>query len=130
MLRFLTVVVIALVGGVAANWVRQRISRHRPEGAIRLPGRRWQHGRLMVTPGVIGFESYRWQVRLQSGENRSIRVTGVDDWSGRPPSRREWWSINPDVRIIQLSTTDGVVEFAALPHRLAIVRTELHIDRG
>lgn len=83
-----------------------------------------------MTPSVIGFECYRWQVRLRSGENRSMRVTGVDDWSGRRPSRREWWSINPKVRIVELSTTDGVVEFAALPYRLAIVRTELHIDRN
>ena len=102
--------------------------RHGPEGAIRQPGHRWQHGRLTVTPGVIGFEFYRWQVRLRSGEHRSIRVTGVDDWSGRQPSWREWWSINRNVRIVELSTTDGVVEFAALPHRLAVVRTELRID--
>lgn len=128
MQQFLLTVAVALVVGFAADWVRIRLTRTRPEGAIRHTGHKWQHGRFEVTPGIITFEPYRWHVRLRSGNKRNILVIKVDDWSGQAPSRREWWSINNSVQIIELTTPDGVVQFAALPNMLKTVRSDLQVN--
>jgi len=129
--QFVFLVAGALIVGLAAHWIRTRATpANRLEGAIRRPGHRWQHGRLTVTPGVIAFESYRWQVRLRSGERRNLHVVRVDDWSGRRPSPHQFWSLNPSASIIELTTIDGAVAFAALPCRLRLVRTKLQVDKG
>ena len=88
--------------------------------------KKWRHGRITVTQGHFTFQPYLWQVRIPRGEPVELEVETMSEDSGRRPSLRQLWTINQQLRIIEIETSMGQFEIAGLPSHLTELRERLH----
>jgi len=79
-----------------------------------------------VTQGHFTFQPYLWQVRIPRGEPVELEVETMSEDSGRRPSLRQLWTINQQLRIIEIETSMGQFEIAGLPSHLTELRERLH----
>lgn len=117
----LLLAVIALVAGVALG---DRLVGDDIEVAYREPGKKWHHGRVDVTPGRMSLRKYRWQVRIPTGAPIIFDIIDVGSEERRPKAA-QWWSLNPQLRIVDVQTEQGPLELGAAPSHLKELRQRL-----
>lgn len=116
----------ALVGALIGARVARRLVGDRIEVALRDSGEtKWRHGRLSLSPDHVSFQPYALQMRIPKGDPIEMRVTRLGDDTGRRPSRKQIWTVNPQLHIVDMATDTGAKELAALPSRLAELRSRL-----
>lgn len=99
----------------------------RIEVGMRASGtKKWRHGRITVTPGHFTFQPYLWQVRIPRGEPVQLEVENMSEDSGRRPSLKQLWSVNPQLHIVEIESSMGRFEIAGLPSHLTELRERLH----
>ncbi|MCZ2404812.1 hypothetical protein IV498_16930 [Paenarthrobacter sp. Z7-10] len=129
----LVLVVIVLVFAVPAVLIGQRMGNRltgdRVEVALRRPNGGWQHGRVTVSRAHLSFQPYRWQIRIPHGRPIELQVSELGEDTGRRPPLRQIWSINPQLRIIDVATDQGPKELAALPSQIKELRDRLTDSR-
>jgi hypothetical protein len=122
-------VAVALVVAIGATVVGLAIGRHmvgdRIEVAMREEGGKWRHGRITVTPGHLSFEPYFWQVRIPHRSPVEIDVDRLSEDTGRHPPWNQMWSINPQLHIVEVASSEQVRELAALPSHVKELRERL-----
>ncbi|NYJ75625.1 hypothetical protein [Allobranchiibius huperziae] len=126
--EILKVAITALIGSALSALLAPLLRRMRwtrLEAALRFPGQRWQHGQLTVGPGVLRFQPYRGQFRLRQGSTHDLHVLSFSRAPHRSPGRRTIWSLNPRTQIVDLSTTNGQLELAAVPRTLRLIMDQL-----
>lgn len=120
------VVLVLTVGASAVGLlVGQRLVGDRIEGALREPGGKWRHGRIVVDGTDVIFESYRLQMRIPSGQKERLNNATLGPDTGQRPSLRKLWTVNPQLHIVTLNSTQGHFEFGALPSRINLFRERL-----
>lgn len=124
-LAIMVVVVVWVAAAVVGVIVGRSIAGRHVEVALRRPGQKWAHGRLTFAAGAFTFERYRFQMRIPSGDKTTYRIHGVGEDSGRRPSLKNVWTINPQLHIIELETDRGPLELGALPYRIPDIRERL-----
>ena len=97
----------------------------RIELAFREGGGRWRHGRITLEDGRATLQPYWWQVRIPAGDPMPLDIRELGEDTGRTPPPRRWWSLNPQLRIVDMQTDRGAFEIAALPSHLAEFRERL-----
>jgi hypothetical protein len=119
-------VAIAAVGIVAGLLLGRRIFGQRLELALRPAGETtWKHGRIDASPGHMRFRPYRWQVRLFSGEPVDFVVHEVGLDTGRRPSKKQLWSVNPSLHVIEAETDQGTLELGLQSHQVDDIRARI-----
>ncbi|MGY1752895.1 hypothetical protein [Blastococcus sp. SYSU D01042] len=118
----LLVAVGGVVGAVVAVVVTRRaVGGGAAEAALRVVdgvqeplSARWRHGvvlpsrgHLRMRPGGPG------GVRIPRGRPFEVPVLSVHGGPRRRPSRREFWSINPRLDVVRITTPTATVELAA-----------------
>ena len=107
----------ALIGRViasrheSANQIECALRRDQPDEAIT---GRWLHGLATLSSGQIAFQprgslGFRWN----GGAPFVIPVLSAPAVTGRRPSLRQAWYINPRLQIVVMKTATGPVELAA-----------------
>lgn len=117
-------VIGALVGIGVALIVAKRLVGESIEIAVRGPGDKWHHARADVSPGQMHLQKYWWQLRIPTGESTTLQVEDVGS-DERKPKPSQWWSLNPQIRIVDLTTDQGVFQIGGLPSHLAELRERL-----
>lgn len=121
----IAVVLLLAVGGISAGLLLgKKLVGDRIELAYRAPGEKWRHGRADLSPGVMRLQKYWWQLRIPTGDPLTLEVESVAR-EERKPSPRQWWTMNPQLRITDMHTDRGTYEIGALPRHLAEVRDRL-----
>lgn len=119
------VLLILTVGGIAVGFfIGNKLVGDRVELAYRAPADKWRHGRAEIQPGVVKLQRYWWQIRIPVGDPITLDVESIGQ-EERKPRARQWWSMNPQLRIVTMATAQGVYEIGALPSHLAEVRDRL-----
>ncbi|BDZ46801.1 hypothetical protein [Naasia aerilata] len=123
----LAVVLVIMVLAIAAGLLLgKRLVGDRIEVAVRSSGDKWHHARLTdIGDGRLRLERYFWQVRIPTGKKLELHVLSLGEDSGRHPRPRQWWSLNPQLTIVDLETDQGTFELAALPSHLRELRERL-----
>lgn len=123
----LAVTVPIMIAGILVGlYLGRRLVGDRIELAFRRPGEKWRHARVDVAEGRVRLQPYLWQVRVANGDPLEMAVERLDLADARKPPFRSWWSLNPQLRIVDLDTDRGRYEIAALPSHLAELRERLH----
>lgn len=117
-------VVLAAIGGGIGMLVGNRLVGESIELAVRAPGDKWRHARADVSPGRMRLQKYRWQLRIPAGEPMDLDVDHVGS-EERKPKPSQWWSMNPQIRIVDVQTPQGTFEMGALPSHLSELRQRL-----
>jgi hypothetical protein len=118
--------VLALGSTLVGLLIGRRAFGQRLELALRPAGEtRWQHGRVEATPGRLEFTPYRWQVRFISGSPTQYEVVAVGDDTGRRPSKKQLWSVNPALHVIEVETDRGTLQLGLQGHQVDDVRHRL-----
>ena len=122
-------VIVVAVGSIAlGQLIGRTVVGDRFEVAIRTPGEKWRHGRLTVSPGHLSFQQYRWQLRIPRGAPLEWDIVSLGEDTGRRPSLKQVFSINPQLRIVDLVTQHGTEELAILPAQLDELRERLNAE--
>ena len=120
----------ALVVAVGATFlgllVGRRVFGQRLEVALRVAGESaWQHGRLEARPGCFEFIPYKWQIRFVSGPATLYQVRAVGEDTGQRPSKKQLWSVNPALHVVDVETERGGVQLGLQAHQVAEIRQRI-----
>lgn len=113
------VVVVGLLLGRTIFGKRLEIAL-RPTGATK-----WQHGHVEASPGHMRFRRYKWQLRFVSGDPVDFVVDEVGADSGARPSKKQMWSVNPTLHVIEVKTDQGTLELGVQAHQVDDLRSQL-----
>ncbi len=102
-----------------------RLVGDRLELAVKPVGGKWGHARFDVDPGIVHMQPYLWQIRIPKGDRVSLHVDELGEDTGRRPHWRQWWSLNPQLHIVDLRTDRGHYELAGIPAHLEELRDRL-----
>jgi hypothetical protein len=118
--------IIAVVAVVVGLLLGRRIFGQRLEIALRTAGeKKWQHGRVEASPGRLRFRRYKWQLRFISGEPVDFLVDEVGADSGARPSKKQMWSVNPSLHVIEVKTDRGTLQLGVQSHQVNDVLSQL-----
>jgi len=118
--------VLAVGATLIGLLVGRRVFGQRLEVALRPAGAsKWQHGRLEVTPGYFEFTPYKWQVRFLSGPATQYQVRAVGEDTGQRPSKKQLWSVNPALHVIDVETERGALQLGLQGHQVEEVRQRM-----
>lgn len=118
--------VLALGATFVGLLIGRRVFGQRLELALRPAGEtRWQHGRVDAAPGRLVFTPYKWQVRFISGSPTQYEVLAVGEDTGRRPSKKQLWSVNPALHVVEVETDRGTLQLGLQGHQVDDVRQRL-----
>jgi len=118
--------VIAVVAAAAGLLLGRKIFGQRLELALRPAAEtKWRHGWAEASPGRLRFHRYKWQVRFVSGDPVDFIVHTVGSDSGERPSKKQLWSVNPSLHIIDIDTDQGPLQLGLQAHQVDTIRTQL-----
>lgn len=127
---FLIGISFGLVIAVAATAVGLLLGRkvfgQRLELALRpATETKWRHGWVEASPGHLRFHRYKWQIRFVSGDPVDFAVHAVGLDSGKRPSKKQLWSVNPSLHVIDIDTDQGPLQLGLQAHQVETTRTQL-----
>jgi len=118
--------VIAVAAILVGLLLGRKIFGKRLEIALRPAGEtKWQHGRVEASPGQMHFRRYKWQLRFVSGDPVDFVVDEVGADSGARPSKKQMWSVNPSLHVIEVKTDRGTVQLGVQTHQVDDLRSQL-----
>lgn len=119
-------ILIAVFAAVIGLVVGRRVFGQRLEIALRTAGQtKWQHGRVEASPGHLRFRRYKWQLRFASGDPVDYSVRGVGHDTGQRPSKKQIWSVNPSLHVIEVETDRGTLQLGVQAHQVDNLRGQL-----
>jgi len=119
------VLVVGLGASVTGVLIGRRVYAGHLELALREPGRRWRHGRIVVDPAGARFEHYLWQLRVPDGEWSALPGARIVADAGRRTGMGSLLSVNPFLHIVELETETGRFEVAATSSGVTELRRRL-----
>ena len=118
--------VIAVAAILVGLLLGRKIFGKRLEIALRPAGEtKWQHGRVEASPGQMHFRRYKWQLRFVSGDPVDFVVDEVGADSGARPSKKQMWSVNPSLHVIEVKTDRGTFQLGIQSHQVDDLRSQL-----
>lgn len=117
---------IALAAAVVGLLLGRKVFGQRLELALRSAAdKKWRHGWIEASPGFMRFHRYKWQIRFISSKpvDYIVHEVGVD--SGQHPSKKQMWSVNPSLHVIEIDTDQGVLQLGLQAHQVDDVLTQL-----
>lgn len=118
--------VIAVAAVVVGLLLGRTIFGKRLEIALRPTGAtKWQHGHVEASPGHMRFRRYTWQLRFVSGDPVDFVVDEVGADSGARPSKKQMWSVNPTLHVIEVKTDQGTLQLGVQAHQVDDLRSQL-----
>lgn len=118
--------VIAVAAVVVGLLLGHTIFGKRLEIALRPTGAtKWQHGHVEASPGHMRFRRYKWQLRFVSGDPVDFVVDEVGADSGTRPSKKQMWSVNPTLHVIEVKTDQGTLQLGVQAHQVDDLRSQL-----
>jgi len=118
-----TLVIFVPLFFLARSFGDRVLVKDRIEVGMRATGtKKWRHGRITVTQGHFTFQPYLWQVRIPKGEPVELDVENMTEDTGRRPSMKQLWSVNPLLHVVEIDTSKGRFEIAGLPTHLKELR--------
>lgn len=118
--------VIALAAVVVGLLLGRKIFGKRLEIALRPTGEtKWQHGQVEASPGDMLFRRHKWQLRFVSGDPVDFVVAEVGADSGARPSKKQMWSVNPTLHVIEVKTDQGTLQLGVQAHQVDDLRSQL-----
>ena len=118
--------VIAVAAILVGLLLGRKIFGKRLEIALRPAGEtKWQHGRVEASLGQMHFRRYKWQLRFVSGDPVDFVVDEVGADSGARPSKKQMWSVNPSLHVIEVKTDRGTVQLGVQAHQVDDLRSQL-----
>ena len=118
--------VIAVAAVVVGLLLGRKIFGKRLEIALRPMGEtKWQHGRVDASSGMMRFRRYKWQLRFVSGDPVEFVVDEVGVDSGKRPLKKQMWSVNPSLHVIEIETDRGTLELGVQAHQVNDLRSQL-----
>lgn len=112
---------LALVIGLV---IAKRLVGDHLEVAYRAGDDKWRHGRLDAARGRLVLQPYWWQLRIPTGDPIVLEVADIGR-DERKPKPSQWWSLNPQLRIIDVTTDKGEFEIGGLPSHLTELRQRI-----
>ncbi|WP_314100606.1 hypothetical protein [uncultured Frigoribacterium sp.] len=86
---------------------------------------KWRHGWVEASPGHLRFHRYKWQIRFVSSDPVDFAVQAVGLDSGKRPSKKQLWSVNPSLHVIDIDTDQGPLRLGLQSHQVDTIRTQL-----
>lgn len=118
--------VIAVAAILVGLLLGRKIFGKRLEIALRPAGEtKWQHGRVEASAGQMRFRRYKWQLRFVSGDPVDFVVDEVGADSGARPSKKQMWSVNPSLHVIEVKTDRGTFQLGIQSHQVDDLRSQL-----
>jgi hypothetical protein len=71
------------------------------------------------------FRRYKWQLRFISGKPVDFLVDEVGADSGARPSKKQMWSVNPSLHVIEVKTDRGTLQLGVQSHQVNDVLSQL-----
>jgi hypothetical protein len=118
--------VLAVGATLVGLLLGRRVFGQRLEVALRPAGEsKWRHGRLDARPGYFEFTPYKWQLRFVSGPTTQYQVHAVGEDTGQRPSKKQLWSVNPALHIVDVQTGRGALQLGLQAHQVEEVRQRI-----
>lgn len=118
--------VIAVAAAAAGLLLGRKVFGQRLELALRPAAEtKWRHGWVEAWPGHLRFHRYKWQIRFVSADPIDFAVHAVGLDSGKRPSKKQLWSVNPSLHVIDIETDQGPLQLGLQAHQVKTIRTQL-----
>jgi hypothetical protein len=124
--------IAGVIGGLIGDrWRQRRAKRLERKGGLLcafrvLEGsqagltRHWRHGKALLSPGTIQFRP-----KAPWARKSSIPVRSASRRHQRQPRGRETWVVNPQTRVVEVTTGDATLEWAVFGEQLRWALTEV-----
>jgi len=118
--------VIAVAAAAVGLLLGRKVFGQRLELALRPASEtKWRHGWVEASPGHLRFHRYKLQIRFVSGDPVDFAVHAVGLDSGRRPSKKQLWSVNPSLHVIDIETDQGPLQLGLQAHQVDTIRMQL-----